>query len=121
MSAQRILVVDDNRDLAENLVEILESAGLDADCFDSPDEALEATRPGRYKVAVVDIRMPRTDGVELYTLLRKIDPGLRGIAMTAFARDERVQAALGAGITQVMNKPLDPMRLIDQVQTLLVA
>lgn len=121
MSMARILVVDDNRDLAENLVEILECAGLEADGFDSPEAALAAVRPGVYGVAVLDLRMPLTDGVSLYRMLRVIDPALRGIAMTAFCRDDRVADALGAGITQVMRKPLDPTELIDQVSTLLVA
>ncbi len=121
MNMARVLVVDDNRDLAENLVEILECAGLEADGFDCPAAALAAVRPGVYGVAVVDLRMPVTDGVSLYRKLRCIDPALRGIAMTAFSRDERIADALGAGITQVMRKPLDHGQLIDRVHTLLVA
>ena len=89
MSACRILVVDDNRDLAENLVEILEDAGFVADFFDDPSIALHAVEPGRYGIALIDLRMPGMDGVELHREIKRVDPALEAIAMTAFARDEQ--------------------------------
>jgi DNA-binding NtrC family response regulator len=112
----RVLVVDDNRDLAENLVEILTDAGFDADCFDDPDVALRAVAPGRYQLALIDLRMPGMDGVELHRALRALDPALRAFAMTAFARDERVACALGDGVLGVLSKPMDARTLVQHVR-----
>ncbi len=108
----RILVVDDNRDLAENIVEILTDAGFEADLYDDPCRALEDIVPGRYDLALLDLRMPGMDGVELYVALHRRDPRLLAIAMTAFAQDHRVRAAVDAGVLAVFPKPLDSALLL---------
>ncbi len=121
MTTNRILVVDDNRDLAENLVEILEDAGFVADWFDDPLAALRAVTPGRYCLALIDLRMPGMDGVELHRALKALDPSVKAIAMTAFARDERVRCALGDGMLAVFPKPMDAANLIVQVREAVAA
>lgn len=113
----RVLIVDDNRDLAENVAEILEEADFEVDVFDEPLRALEALQPGRYDVAILDIRMPVMDGVELYRGLKERDPGLPAIAMTAYADDERIRAAVREGIIAVMPKPIDVPRLLRRLAT----
>ncbi len=117
----RILVVDDNRDLAENLVEILADAGYDAECFDDPRVALGAVAPGRYSLALIDLRMPGMDGVELHRALKELDPALRAIAMTAYARDERVRSAICDGVLDVMSKPMDASNLIARLRAVVPA
>lgn len=112
----RVLVVDDNLDLAENLVEILSDAGIDADCYDDPGAALHAMAPGRYQLALIDLRMPGMDGVELHRALKALDPCLRALAMTAFAVDERVTSALRDGVLGVLPKPMDACALVQQVR-----
>lgn len=112
MTARRVLIVDDNRDLAENLAEILEYKGFEADFFDRPRRAVDTLVPGRYAVALLDIRMPEMDGIELYRHLREKDPGLPAIAMTAYTRDERLRDALEAGMLCVLPKPVDVPALL---------
>ncbi|HVY61605.1 MAG TPA: response regulator [Planctomycetota bacterium] len=107
MSARRVLLVDDNRDLAENIAEILELRGIESDHFDRPRAALEAFVPGRYAAALLDIRMPEMDGIELYRELRRRDPGLPAIAITAYTRDERLRDAIEAGMLAVLPKPVE--------------
>jgi len=109
---RRVLVVDDNRDLAENLVEILDEHGILADLFDDPRRAVLAFVPGRYTVALLDLRMPWMDGVELFRELRRHDPHLAAVALTAYAHDERVRAALHEGVAQVLPKPIDTDSLL---------
>lgn len=111
----RILVVDDNRDLAENVAEILSDEGFEADVFTDPTEALEKLVPGRYAVAVLDIRMPVMDGIELYRELKRRDPVLPAIAMTAYAHDDRIRAAVDEGVIAVLPKPLDVPRLLSKL------
>ncbi|WP_373047712.1 response regulator [Vulgatibacter sp.] len=112
MATHRILVVDDNRDLAENVAEILEDAGFAVDVFEDPFVALEKLVPGAYAVALLDIKMPGMDGIELYKALKKRDPALPAIAMTAYAQDDRIRAAVDEGVIAVMPKPLDVTRLL---------
>ncbi len=112
MSARRILIVDDNRALAENMAEVIELRGLEADFFARPGEVLERFAAGRYAAALLDIRMPEIDGIELYRALRERDPGLPAIATTAYARDERLRDALDAGMLAVFPKPVEIPRLL---------
>lgn len=115
--APRILVVDDNRSLGENIVEILEDADYVVDYFDHPTEALAALRPGRYRVALLDIRMPEMDGVELYHAMKAVDPALPAIAMTAWSDDERVRAAVREGVVAVFPKPVDAALMLSRLDT----
>lgn len=121
MSMDHILVVDDNLDLAENLVEILEDAGFTAECFDSPTRALGAMRSGYYALALIDLRMPGMDGIELHRALKLLDPSLKTLAMTAFTRDERVSRALGDGVLDVFAKPVAPSALLQSLRAALAA
>lgn len=113
----RILVVDDNRSLGENIVEILEDAGYAVDYFDHPTEALHALHRGRYRVALLDIRMPVMDGVELYHAMKAIDPALPAIAMTAWSDDTRVRAAVKEGVVAVFPKPVDATLMLSRLDS----
>lgn len=109
---KRVLVVDDNLELAENLGEILDGFGWDAEVFEDPRSALKVATPGRWCVALVDVRMPHMDGIELFERLRTVDPLLPCLAMTAFAHDDRLEAAVRAGVRCVLFKPVDPPSLL---------
>lgn len=113
----RILLVDDNVDLAENIAEILEDEGFAVDRFADPFAALGALIPGRYAAALLDIRMPGMDGIELYRALKERDPALPAIAMTAYAHDDRIRAAVDEGVIAVMPKPLDVPRLLHKLSS----
>lgn len=116
MNTPRILVVDDNVSLGENIVEILSDAGYDADYFDHPQAALEALRAGVYRAALLDIRMPDMDGVELYRAIKSVDPAIPAIAMTAWSGDERVRAAVREGVVAVFPKPVDAAILLSRLE-----
>jgi CheY-like chemotaxis protein len=114
-----ILVVDDNADLGENLIEILEDAGYCAQLFTDPLEALGKVSPGQYALALLDLRMPGLDGVELFRALRRRDPTLLAVAMTAFAHDERVREAVDEGMLVVFTKPVEPGGLLGRLEGIL--
>jgi DNA-binding NtrC family response regulator len=112
---KRILVVDDNVELAENVCEILQDAGFEVDVFHDPRQALEQLVPGRYAVALLDIRMPGMDGVELHRRMKDRDPALSAVAMTAYAHDDRIRTAVADGMVAVFPKPLDVPRLLSRL------
>jgi DNA-binding NtrC family response regulator len=117
MNTPRILVVDDNVSLGENIVEILSDAGYDADYFEHPRAALDALRAGVYRAALLDIRMPDMDGVELYREIKSVDPSIPAIAMTAWSGD-----ALPAAMQRyaaVLDKPFTAEALLSAVRSAL--
>lgn len=107
-----VLVVDDNVALAENVADILESEGFEAVPVDSPANALEAARGRSFDAVVLDVRMPGMDGIELRERLRESQPDATFVFMTAFASDERLEAAKRSGVGGILNKPFGPDTLI---------
>jgi DNA-binding NtrC family response regulator len=110
--SQRALIVDDNRPLAEDLAEILADEGYEVRVFDRPREALRACRDECFDVVLLDIRMPDMDGVELQRNLAQRCPEARFVLMTAYSEDERISAAMSAGVRDVLPKPIPIPRLL---------
>jgi len=107
----RILIVDDNRELAENLAEILELEGLDALVMDDPRTVLESARDLRFDAALLDVRMPGIDGIDLLQELARYTPDAIYLLMTAFTREERL-AERDHRVRHVLAKPFGPDALL---------
>ena len=80
----RILVVDDEPDIATSMQAGLRRRGFQVDSFTSPADALAHYSPGAYQLLIVDVRMPTMDGFELFREIRKVDPDVRVRFLTAF-------------------------------------
>lgn len=104
--SRRVLVVDDNRELAENIAELIEEEGYVADVFFRPEDAIEHAQGEGYDVAILDVRLPGMDGVTLFKELADLRPGATYVLMTAFSTDERIADALASGVRAVLPKPV---------------
>ncbi|RKH18813.1 response regulator [Corallococcus praedator] len=109
----RFLVVDDNRAFAENLAEILEDAGHVATVVVSGEEALAAVRARRYDVLLTDMRMPGMSGAAVVHQLRRVDPGLAAIIITAHPGEAELEWARGQGVLAVLPKPVPMPTLVE--------
>jgi DNA-binding response OmpR family regulator len=67
----RILVVDDEQDIAKVIKGGLENLGYQVDSFNNPEEALSYFKPDYYDIMIFDIRMPKLNGFQLYRAIRK--------------------------------------------------
>ncbi len=105
MSAH-VLIVDDNRDLAENIGEILEAEGYTAEICVHPEEAIAKAKEHSFDVAILDIRLPGMDGVALHEHLVRLQPDATYVLMSAFTTDERMTQALASGVRAVFAKPV---------------
>lgn len=103
-SGARILVVDDNRQLVENLKEILSDSGYAVEIAGHCGEALRRARDG-FDVALVDLKLPDGDGTALAASLREIHPDGEVVLMTGFATVETAAAAVRAGAFAYLVKP----------------
>lgn len=114
----RILLVDDlriNRDLGAGL---LASAGHRVDCVDDGTAALAAVTTEDYQVILMDVQMPKMDGMEATARIRSLpEPKCHVpiIAMTAYATKSDVQSCLTVGMNDHLAKPIDKQRLLDMV------
>lgn len=120
--AAHILIVDDNatnRIVAEALCEMFQCT---TESVVDGVEAVEAARSGRFDLILMDIRMPRMDGVAASQAIRAL-PGPVGrtpiIALTANADPEDAQAYLAAGMNGVVEKPMKPANLLQALESAL--
>jgi CheY-like chemotaxis protein len=117
-----VLVVDDNatnRMVAQTLCEMFDCTSESAD---DGVEAVEAARTGRFDLILMDIKMPRMDGVAATKAIRGL-PGRAGrvpiIALTANADPEDAAAYVSAGMNGVVEKPMKPENLLHALQAAL--
>ena len=80
---KNILVIDDEPDITFTIKNILEDDGFKVDSFNDPITALKSYRSNFYDLVILDIKMPKMDGFQLYTKIRKKDPKLKICFLTA--------------------------------------
>jgi DNA-binding response OmpR family regulator len=111
-----ILVVDDEPDTCANLADILTDLGFHVDVAYDGQSALELVRRQHYDVALLDLKMPRMDGLELYRRIKELRAGTVAMIVTAYATDTTAQAALDAGAWRIVSKPVDFRKLLHLVE-----
>ena len=109
------LIVDDNRAFAENLAEIVRDLGDEVSIAESGPQALELARERRYDCLVTDMRMPFMGGAELVHEVRRLDPGLPAVVVTAHVGDDELGKARQEGLLAVLSKPVPIGRLLELV------
>jgi CheY-like chemotaxis protein len=108
-----VLVVDDNRELAENLAEILTDEGCRVRTAFSAEEALDAALVVRPDLVLTDIRLPGMNGVELVRRLLVGAPAATFLLMTAYTSDQILRDASHLEVIRaVLPKPLAIDRLL---------
>jgi PAS domain S-box-containing protein len=117
-----VLVVDDEPDARALLQRILENADARVTAVASAAAAMDAVRTLHPDLLISDIGMPQEDGYSLIRRVRSLSDAEGGripaVALTAYARAEDGERALGAGFTRHVSKPVDPARLVGIVAAL---
>jgi two-component system response regulator HydG len=108
-----ILIADDNASLLKTMSLIMSHKGFDVTTAMDGIEAVEKARESDFDVILMDIRMPRMDGVEAFRKIKYIRPEVIVMMMTAYAVDDLIQDAFNEGAQEIFYKPLN----IDEVIT----
>ena len=103
-----VLVIDDDRVLADTLAEILRRHGYKPVALYSGEEALELAQRFRPDVVLSDIRMSRLDGVETARRIRSLHPDCRVILFTAHAVSDALRQTIYELRFQLLKRPLRP-------------
>lgn len=103
----RILLVEDELEVARSISRELARAGFVADHVSSIDEARRALNVLPYALVVLDRRLPDGDGISLAPEMRRIRPGLQVLILTACNKTDEIVAGLDAGADDYLTKPFD--------------
>jgi two-component system response regulator HydG len=110
-----ILVVDDDVDTCRNLSDILTDLGHHVETAIDGPSALELVRRRHFDVALLDLKMPGMNGLELYRAIRKLRADTVALIVTAYAGGDTAEEALAAGAWKVLAKPVEFPRLLKLV------
>jgi DNA-binding NtrC family response regulator len=112
MSQESILVVDDEEVMRDVLGQVLGKAGYDVAFAENGVRGLEMARKGSYAAAIVDVMLPELGGLEVLEELKRIDPDLVVLMITAFASMEMAIDAIKRGAFYFVPKPFDNQQLL---------
>ena len=107
MTGLRIFVVDDDRDFAESLADVLEPQGHTVALAFSGEEAVQRFATEDFDITFMDVRLPGMNGVESFFALRKMKPDAKVMMMTGFSVEELLRQAVENGAVGVLRKPFD--------------
>lgn len=116
-----VLVADDDEDILQLVVLRLGRSGYDVISATDGEAAVELAQARRPDLVVVDVAMPRLDGLEITRILRARDEtaSIPILLLTARTRDVDVELGLSAGADDYVTKPFSPELLAQRVATLL--
>jgi len=115
MSETRVLVVDDEPDLAESTAYLLKRAGYAADFALSAPQALAMMQQQPFRVVVSDVRMPQMSGMELLAAIRRSDPDVEVLLLTGYPDLQMAVRAIKQGAFDYLAKPFAEKDLVDRV------
>jgi len=121
MSTTRILVVEDEADIAEVLQYNLELEGFQVDCASRGDEALETIRASTPDLILLDLMLPGVNGVELTQILKRDEETASIPLIMVTARGDEMDRIVGLelGADDYIPKPFSPRELVLRVQAVL--
>ncbi len=118
----KILAVDDEPDLTMLCRMSLEHYGFEVDTFNDPQEALSKFKPGSYDLVILDIKMPKMDGFELYHKIKKKDINANICFLTAselYYEEFRKKEYYALDKSMFIRKPIDNEELVKEVNKMI--
>jgi two-component system response regulator PilR (NtrC family) len=114
MATEKILIVDDEQSMTQFLGIVLRKEGYQVASTNSGRDALEKVRGESFDAVITDIRMPGMDGLQLLEGIKKIDPTLPVVIMTAYASQQSAIDAVNLGAFQylIKNAKNDEIKLV---------
>ena len=100
-----ILVVDDDPDVCEYLQDFLTSEGYSVTVVNDPTRALESLKDDEYHVVVLDLMMPKLNGIDLLEQIRQVDDDIAVIILTGYPSLETATSSIEHDISAYIRKP----------------
>lgn len=114
----RILLAEDERSLARVILKIFERNNYSADAVDNGEDALEYLTTGNYDVAVLDVMMPRMDGITVLKKVREQGNQIPILILSAKSEIDDKVLGLDSGANYYLTKPFDTKELLASIRAI---
>ena len=108
VAPMRVLVVDDDREICDYMETFLAKDGLDVTTVSDPEKAADEVKNGGYHLVVLDLMMPKIDGVEVLQRIRKVDSDVAVVIFTGYPSLESAVHSMKLDAVDYLKKPFDP-------------
>src|SRR3989304_9450529 len=112
----RILIVDDDENIRKVLETILEDEGFTVESADTAKKGIEKSEKSFYNLALIDVRLPDMEGIELLAKMRDTKPKMRKIIVTGYPTLHNAVAAVNRGADAYVMKPFDVEKLLQTIR-----
>ena len=108
MQQIRVLVVDDDQEICEFMETFLAKDGYEVDSLSDAEMAAETVRQGDYHLVVLDLMMPKVDGIEVLKQIRKIDSDVAVVIFTGYPSLDTAVQSMKLDAVDYLKKPFNP-------------
>jgi len=112
----KVLVVDDDPQVCKTVSMILQEHGYHVQAFTQARQAIQAVRKGPFDIALVDIKMPDLNGLELVEKIKAEDPKVAPLVMTAYPDIQTAAETMRLGARDYITKPFREDQLLQAVE-----
>ena len=116
MSKHRILIIDDDENIRSVLATILEDEGYIVETADTAKRGIEKSEKEFYNLALIDVRLPDMEGIELLSKLPNTKPKMRKIIVTGYPTLQNAISAVNKGADAYVMKPFEVEKILQTIQ-----
>ncbi|HXQ52926.1 MAG TPA: response regulator [Stellaceae bacterium] len=114
--SMRVFIIDDDRDHAESIADVLTMRGFECELAFSGEAGLTRFREADFDIVFMDVKLPGMNGVETFFEFRKLKPDVKVMLMTGFSLEQLVAQAVENGALGVLRKPFEIKDLLDVLE-----
>jgi len=119
MNIMKILVVDDEDIVLESCQAVFELEGFEVMLVPSADKAIEAMKNDNFTLLLIDVKMPKHDGMYLMEKIKEQWPDIPIIVMSGYYTTETIKEAFEMGAAKFIAKPFEPDELVKTVRQII--
>jgi two-component system OmpR family response regulator len=108
VAPMRVLVVDDDREICDFMETFLTKDGVEVKTVSDPESASDEVKIGGYHLVVLDLMMPKLDGVEVLSRIRKVDSDVAVVIFTGYPSLDTAVQSMKLDAVDYLQKPFDP-------------
>jgi DNA-binding NtrC family response regulator len=114
--AARILIIDDDENILKVLQAILEAEGYSVETADTAKKGIAKSEKAFYNLALIDVRLPDMEGIELLSKLRNTKPKMRKIIVTGYPTLQNAISAVNKGADAYVMKPFEVEKILQTIR-----